>query len=186
MTPILRRVALAGACVALGAFAQAPQKVIPDRSFIRFVSKQMNVPVEGRFRKFDATVAFDPGKPEATKAQFEVELASIDMASEEGESEAKRKTWLNVEGFPKAKFVASSVKSIAPGKFEAAGPLTIKGTTQDIVAPFTLTEAAGVRIVEGQFTLKRLTYKIGEGPWADTDTVADDVLVRFRFALPMK
>ena len=27
---------------------------------IRFVTRQMNVPVEGAFRKFDATVAFDP------------------------------------------------------------------------------------------------------------------------------
>ena len=32
--------------------------------------------------------------------------------------------------------------------------------------------------------MKRLQFKIGEGPWADTDTVADEVLVRFRFVLP--
>jgi polyisoprenoid-binding protein YceI len=70
--------------------------------------------------------------------------------------------------------------------YEAAGSLTIKGASQNVVAPFTLTEAAGTRIVEGQFTMKRLQYKIGEGAWAETDTVADDVLVRFRFALPAK
>ena len=45
---------------------------------------------------------------------------------------------------------------------------------------------AGVRTVDGQFTLKRLKYKIGEGAWSDTDTVADDVQVRFRFTLPTK
>ena len=163
--------------------AAAQQKIIPAKSQIRFVTKQMNVPVEGRFDKFDGSVVFDPAKPEGTKAEFEVDLASIDLGNAEGETEAKRKVWLNVEGFPRAKFVAASVKALGGGKFEARGPLTIKGTSQPIVAPFTMTDAAGMRTVEGQFSLKRLQYKIGEGTWSDTDTVADEVLVRFRFAL---
>ena len=174
-------VAALAACVVT---AQVPQKIVADKSAIRFVTKQMNVPVEGAFRKFDATVAFDPAKPAATKAEFEVDLGSIDLGSAEGETEAKRKPWLDIQAFPKARFVATAVRQTAPGKYEATGALTIKGTTRTIVAPLTLAESAGVRIVEGQFTLKRLQFKIGEGEWSDTDTVADDVLVKFRFAIP--
>jgi polyisoprenoid-binding protein YceI len=170
--------------VSPGVMAQAPQKIDAAKSSIRFVTKQMNVPVEGLFRKFDATVAFDPAKPQSTQAQFEVDLGSIDLGNAEGETEAKRKLWFNVDAFPKAKFVASSVKQLSPGKYEATGALTIKGTTQNIVVPFTLSDAAGSRTVEGQFPLKRLQYKIGEGQWSDTETVADEVLVRFRFVLP--
>jgi len=184
MKRILAGVAMAALLATLPAAAQ--QKVVVDKSTIRFVTKQMNVPVEGRFRKFDATVTFDPAKPEATKAEFEVELASIDLGNAEGETEAKRKAWLNIDAFPKAKFVATSVKSLGSGKFEATGDLSIKGASQKVVAPFTLTEAGGMRVVEGQFPLKRLQYKIGEGPWADTETVADEVLVRFKFTLPSK
>ena len=176
---------LAATLAALGAAAQAPQKIIVAKSTIRFVSKQMNVPVEGQFRKFDATVAFDPAKPQDTRAEFEVDLASIDLANEEGEAEARRKPWLDVAAFPRAKFVAASVRQVAPGRYEASGALTIKGTTRDVVAPFTLSDAGGVRTVEGQFPLRRLQFKIGEGVWSDTDTVADEVLVRFRFALPL-
>ena len=186
MIPISRFIALLACLAAFSALGQAPQKIIPGKSTIRFVATQMNVAVEGQFKKFDATVAFDPAKPQATRAEFEVDLASIDLASEEGETEARRKPWLDVEAFPKAKFVASAVKQIAPGKYEASGPLTIKGTTQIITVPFTLVDADGVRTVAGQFAMKRLQFKIGEGPWADTDTVADEVLVRFRFALPFK
>jgi len=173
------------ACTALPSQAQAPQKVLADKSHIRFAFKQMNVPVEGRFRKFDATVAFDPRKPEATKAEFEVELASIDLGNAEGETEARRKPWLNVEAFPRAKFAAAAVKSTGPGRFEATGPLAIKGVTQNITAPFTLVDAGGMRTVEGQFPLRRLQFRIGEGAWSDTDTVADEVLVRFRFVIPV-
>jgi polyisoprenoid-binding protein YceI len=176
---MLLTVLLAGA-----AFAQ--QKVVADKSYIRFVTKQMNVPVEGRFKKFDANVSFDPAKPEATKAEFEVDLGSIDLGNEEGETEAKRKLWLNVDAFPKARFTAASVKALGPGKFEARGPLAIKGITQQVVAPFTLVEAGGMRVVEGAFTLKRLQYKIGEAQWSDTDTVADEVVVKFKFTLPAK
>lgn len=166
--------------------ASAQQKIVAERSEIRFVSKQMNVPVDGRFRKFDATVTFDPARPEATKAEFDVDLGSIDLGNAEGETEAKRPAWLGVDAFPKAHFAARAVKALGGGRFEASGPLTIKGTSRNIVAPFTLSDAGGMRVVEGQFTLKRLQFKIGEGPWSDPDTVADDVLVRFRFALAAK
>ncbi|OYU92416.1 MAG: polyisoprenoid-binding protein, partial [Burkholderiales bacterium PBB5] len=35
----------------------------------------------------------------------------------------------------------------------------------------------------GSFALKRLAFKIGEGEWADTSMVADDVTVKFKLAL---
>lgn len=170
--------------LALPVEAQAPRKIDASKSYIRFVTRQMNVPVEGRFRRFDATVAFDPARPEATRAEFEVDLASIDLGNEEGETEARRKAWLSVDAYPKARFVVSAVKSTGPGRFLATGPLTIKGISQPVSATFSLAEASGLRTVEGQFSLKRLQYKIGDGPWADTETVADEVVVRFRFAIP--
>jgi polyisoprenoid-binding protein YceI len=166
--------------------AHAQQKIIPEKSFIRFAFTQMNVAVEGKFRKFDATIAFDPARPEATKASFEVDVGSIDLGTDEGNTEAKRKTWLGVDAFPKATFTATSVKALGGGKFEARGPLAIKGASREIAATFTMSDTGGIRTVEGQFPMKRLQYKIGENEWADTDTVADDVLVKFRFAIPVK
>jgi polyisoprenoid-binding protein YceI len=162
------------------------QKILRERSAIRFVTKQMNVPVEGQFRRFDGSVFFDPVKPGATKAEFTVELASIDLGNEEGETEARRKLWLDTSAFPTAKFSATSVKSFGNNRFEATGRLTIKGITHDVTAPFTVTDANLLRTVEGQFPLMRLQYKVGEGQWSDTDTVADEVTVRFRFTVPIR
>ena len=57
--------------------------------------------------------------------------------------------------------------------------------THNAVVPITLKkDAAGNSVAEGSFTLKRLDYKIGEGEWADPDTVANDVVVRVRMVLP--
>lgn len=157
-----------------------------ERSQIRFVSTQMNVPVEGQFRRFDGSVAFNPVNPGATKADFTVDLGSIDLNSEEGETEVKRKPWLDVAAFPSARFATTSVKALGNNRFEATGQLTIKGTSREVVAPFSVTEANLLRTVDGQFTLKRLQFRIGEGEWSDTATVADEILVRFRFTVPVK
>ena len=35
----------------------------------------------------------------------------------------------------------------------------------------------------GVLPIKRLAFRIGEGDWADTSMVADDVQVRFKLAL---
>lgn len=150
------------------------------KSRIGFTFKQMNVPVEGTFPKFTANVVFDSARPETGKAEIEIDLASIDTGSTDGDTEAKRKPWFNVESFPKAKFVASSVKSVGPDRLEVSGPLTIKGRSRDVTAAVTVKREAGGTAFEGAFPLRRLQYAIGEGPWADTETVADEVQVRFR------
>ncbi|MEN9689461.1 MAG: hypothetical protein RI998_1458, partial [Pseudomonadota bacterium] len=61
-----------GMLLALPALAQ--QKLVPAQSEIVFVSKQMGVPVEGRFKKFDAQIAFDPAKAAAGKIAFTVDM----------------------------------------------------------------------------------------------------------------
>jgi polyisoprenoid-binding protein YceI len=172
----------AGGAPAMPAHAQVAATVALDKSYIRFVTKQMNVPVEGRFRKFNANIAFDAKKPAATKAEFEVDLASIDLGNPDGDTEVQRKPWFNTDAFPRAKFVSGTVKALGGDRYEVAGPLTIKGIAQNVaIVASVKSDAAGVSVAEGQFPLKRLLFKIGEGQWADTDTVADEVEVRFRF-----
>lgn len=150
------------------------------KSEIVFISKQMNVPVQGRFRKFTAQVVFDEKNLAASKADIEVDLASIDTGSAEADAEVGKKAWFNTSAFPAAKFSSSSVTSPGAGKYEARGKLSIKGIGKDVVAPFTVKRAGDVVTYEGGFVLKRLQFTIGDGPWSDTDTVADDVQVKFR------
>ncbi|MBI4754837.1 MAG: YceI family protein [Betaproteobacteria bacterium] len=177
--------AAAVAALVLPATAQAAEynRVLADRSQIGFVSKQMGVPVEGRFGRFAAQVSFDPARPDAGRAQIEVDLASIDTGSQEADDEVKSKNWFNVKAFPTARFVSSGLRALGEGRYEIAGRMTLKGRTRDLRLPVTLRQdGSGVRF-EGVFQLKRLEWGIGEGPWADVDTVADEVQVRFRIAL---
>ncbi len=169
----------------LAAGQAGAQGVLIDRSEIRFLSKQMGVNVEGRFRKWKANIVFLPKDPGASKADFEIDLGSIDLASDEAETELKRPSWFDTAKFPVAKFVSSSVRDAGADKYEIAGALTIKGITRDTVVPISVKrDAVGNSVAEGSFTLRRLDFKVGEGQWADPDTVANEVVVRVRMVLP--
>lgn len=163
--------------------ACAQQKVLPAQSEIAFTSKQMGVPVDGKFRKFDAQVAFDPKKPEAAKIGFTIDLASVTLGAAETEAEVAKPDWFNTKAFPQASFQSTSVKATGPGKFDVAGKLAIKGASHDVVVPVTLAQAGANTTATGSFVIKRLDFKIGDGDWKDTSMVANDVVVKFKLAL---
>ncbi|MBL8415963.1 MAG: YceI family protein [Propionivibrio sp.] len=155
-------------------------QVQTEKSALTFVSKQMSVPVEGRFRSFRGRLAFDPAKPAAASAELEIDLVSIDAGSKDANDELAGKAWFNTKVFPVAKFVLTSVKPLGDNRFEVAGRMTIKGRTQDLTAPVTLRQEGNSATLEGSLVLKRADYAIGEGMWADFGTVANEVQVRYR------
>ncbi len=157
------------------------QKVDYNRSQITFVSRQMNVPVEARFNRFTAQISFNAAKPETSKAAIDIDIGSFDISNDEINTEVRKKEWFDTKSFPKATFVSSTVRALSGGRYEAHGPLTIKGRTNEITAPFTVkTDAAGNSIFEGTFNIRRLQHNIGEGLWKDTDLVADEVQIKFK------
>jgi polyisoprenoid-binding protein YceI len=151
-----------------------------NKSALSFVSKQMNVPVEGQFKSFRSKIAFDPAKPAAAKAEFEIDLASIDAGSKDANDEVATKAWFDTKAFPLAKFVATSVKPLGNNRFEVAGKMSIKGRTLDLTTPVTLRQEGNSATFEGSLVLKRADYAIGEGMWADFGTVANEVQIKFR------
>ena len=162
----------------------ATQGVLVDKSEIRFTSKQMGVNVDGRFRKWSANIAFLPNDLAKSSAVFEIQLASIDLASEDSESEVKGAVWFDTAKFPVARFASTSMKDVGGGKYEVAGTLTMKGISKPAVVPVTVTkDSAGNTVADGTFAVKRLDFKLGVGEWADTGTVANDVIVKFRMVL---
>lgn len=170
---------LAAACAQAAEYSQ----FVREKSTLAFGYKQMGVTADGRFRRFDAQLAFDPARPEAGRARFEVEMASIDTGSAEADEEVKGKNWFDVTRFPAARFVSSAIKPLGGNRYEVAGTLTIKGASREVRAPVSFTNQGSTGQFEGAFTIKRLDYKIGEGVWSDLETVADEVQVKFRIAV---
>jgi len=161
----------------------AQQRVLPAMSEIGFTSRQMGVPVQGRFRTFDAQVDFDPNHPESARIVLHIDLASASIGTAETEAELAKPGWFDTRHYPQASFSSSSVKPAAAGRFDVVGKLTLKGTTREITVPVTLQRTADTTTASGNLALHRLDYRIGDGDWSDPSLVADEVQVRFKFAL---
>jgi polyisoprenoid-binding protein YceI len=174
---------LALALAAVPAMPLHAQQVVPKRSEIAFTSKQMGVPVNGRFGRFDARVVFDPDLPEAATIGFTIDLASVSLGTAEVEAEIAKPEWFDTKHFPQASFASRSIRATGPGRYEVSGSLTIKGRQQDVVVPVTLTRSGASATASGSFVIRRLEFGIGDGDWNDTSLVADDVRVRFSLAL---
>jgi hypothetical protein len=112
----MKRIALAllasFAFAATTAHAVEYGEVQPDKSRIAFDYQQMGVAMQGTFGKFASALRFDPAAPQTASARIEVELASVDTGSEEGDDEVARKTWFDTKGFPVARFESSTVKPL--------------------------------------------------------------------------
>ena len=162
------------------AFALAQQKLVPPESSVGFTARQMGVPVEGHFRKFDAQVAFDPAKPDAAKISFTVDTGSATMGVKENDVELPKADWFNVAKFPKASFASTAIKPLGGDKYNVAGKLTIKGVTQNVQMPVTIAKSGANLVASGTLPIKRTAFKVGDGDWSDTSMVADEVTISFK------
>ena len=166
-----------------GNTAYAAQALVPAQSTISFSAKQMGVPLQGQFKKFDAKLNFDTAKPEASSIHFSVDTGSATLGSKETDAELPKADWFNVAKFPQATFDSSAVKALGGGKYQVDGKLSIKGQSQNVSVPVQLTQSGSTTTATGTLPLKRLQFKIGEGDWADTSMVADEVNVTFKLTL---
>lgn len=172
------------------AAASAPLPAQPGRAAgdeIVFTSRQMGVPVDGRFRRFDARVAFDPRQPAGASIAVDVDLASVELGTADIEAELAKPDWFDTRAHPRATFRSSAVRALGGGRYEVSGALAIKGIARDVVVPVTLAGGGtGPTTATGAFVIRRGEFRIGEGEWGDTSLVADEVRIRFamRLAVP--
>ncbi|MDE1989102.1 MAG: YceI family protein [Betaproteobacteria bacterium] len=177
----LERIVVAALLLAAGASWGAG--LIPEKSSLSFVGKQMGAPVEGRFRHFDGDIVFKPADLAHSHARIEVDLASIDLASDESESEIKGKSWFHVAAHPKAVFESTGIRALGGDRYEVKGRLTVKGITRELTLPLQVHSVGGSTVAEGSTVLRRTDFNVGEGVWADPDSVALEVRVNYKMTL---
>ncbi len=172
------------ALAAAAALAQPkPAQLQAAGSEIGFTTRQMGVPVEGKFGKFSAQITLDPKQPESGSVAFSIDTASARFGSPELDAEVPKPIWLSAAKFPQATFQSTAIKGVGAGRFEVAGRLVIKGQVRDIVVPVALVQSGAGSSASGSFVIQRLAFQVGEAEWADTSLLANDVTVRFKLVL---
>jgi polyisoprenoid-binding protein YceI len=148
-----------------------------DGGRLGFVASWEGSEFDGVFHKFDANVAFDPADLADSRFDIEVDVTSADTQSSDRDDALGDPEWFDFPHHPKASFVSSSIAAAGDGRYEAKGTLTIKGVSRDITFPFTWQEQNGAAELKGETTLLRTDFHIGEGEWAEDDTIGMKVRV---------
>ncbi|WP_283180761.1 YceI family protein [Pseudomonas svalbardensis] len=154
-------------------------------STISFTFKQFSSRVYGTFRKFEATLDFDTANPSAGRAALTIQLDSIDAGSSDANSELQKPAWFNTATYPVATFESTGVKVLGNNHYSITGKLTLRGITREVEVPVLLKTDNAIGIFDGQLTLKRSDFKVGEGEWAG-GVVSDKINIRFRMVAPQQ
>jgi cytochrome b561/polyisoprenoid-binding protein YceI len=158
-------------------------EIIKEDSNVSFTATVQGTAFDGGFERFDGEIQFDPENLAASRADIKIDLASVKSGSSERDEYMVAPAWFNTESFPESQFLATEFQKIDENQYVAVGDLRIKDTSMPVSLPFTLTietDEAGNNIanMQGELTIERLDYGLGEGQWGDLSTVANEVLIR--------
>ncbi len=184
------RLAVLGLVIAVAPPAEAgpgdPWKVDTETSSITFTAKQMNVPVKGTFTAYQAAIVFDAEQPDKASIKLEFETVGVKTGNAQADQALPGAEWFNAAEHPVATFEASGFKPNGNGKFDISGKLSIKGHSEQITIKASIATSqddgdSGSMIAKasGETTISRTAFKVGEGQWSSTATIADEVVIAF-------
>ena len=166
------------------AIADGEAWTIEEGSTLGFVALQQGSEVKGTFENFDALIVFDPDDLETSRIDVDIDVASIDTGQQSRDDTLNSPSFFDTATWPSAAFKSQSITATGDGQYEAAGTLTIRDVTMDVVLPFSLDirphpddPAREIAEAKGALPTLRLDYGVGQGDWASTTTVADEVVI---------
>lgn len=164
------------------AFAAVQWKMQPTESQLSFVGTQAGAKFEGKFEKFTADIKFDPKALAASRFDVTIDTNSVNTRDDERDSTLKGADLFAVKQFPTAHYVAEAFAAKG-NAYTATGKLTIRNVTKDMPIEFTFEENSAGAWLKGTASIKRLDFGVGQGEWKDTESVANEVTVKFALLL---
>lgn len=145
--------------------------------------------INGSANGVSGTVKFDPENPAATTGKIVVAADTLHVPNPMMKDHLHGAQWMDVANNKEITFEAKELKNVKTDgnktTAEAAGTLTIKGTSKEMTVPVTLTylkDKLGLRVpnmngdllvIRADFSVKRSDF--GINPAAPEDKVSDEI-----------
>jgi len=102
-------------------------------SHIGFSVKHVLSMVPGEFKDFDGSFSFDEKKPEASKINVTIQVASISTDNEKRDGHLKSPDFFDADKLPTVTFVSKKVEAAGDKTYKVTGDLTLHGVTKSVV-----------------------------------------------------
>lgn len=180
MRTLLTRAAITPLVFLAGMQAEAATwELDPNESRVVFHYSYEGTPYEGEFKDVSATFDIDPTRPGACAFEVTIPIEEISVDSREVKDYLLDIELFDVDQFPTATFSAENCELQSMSSFVADGTLTIRDVTKPMSFPFEFE----VEMYDGQprfhltseVTIQRLEFGVGQGYWANTAAIPNDV-----------
>lgn len=120
------------AVVATSPDAGGTYKIDPVHSTVIFSTTHLNTSRSyGRFDDIAGTITLDAAKPEASKVEIQIQVASLNTNNKDRDAHLRGPDFFDVKEFPVATFQSKSVKN-TDRNWEVAGTLALHGVKKDV------------------------------------------------------
>lgn len=133
------------------------------------------------FRKFDATIDFNPDRPDESTVEAVIDAASIESLVPALNEHLRAPDLFDVEKFPEITFRSTGALKISSETGKLSGDLTIKGITKPVTLDVTLNKAAVNPISKNETLGISATAELLRSDWeldAYAPAVSDEVQLR--------
>lgn len=163
-----------------GLASQTPWAVDYAKSELSFTATQNDAPVTSSFKKFTCDIVFDPENLAASKIKVIVDMSSVHSEYEDLITTLKSTDWFGVDQFSTATFQSITIRHKVNNHYSAQGRLTIRDKSKPVTLEFTMEKYTSTQAqAKGHFNIKRIDFGVGQGEWASTDDISNDVMVNF-------
>jgi polyisoprenoid-binding protein YceI len=139
--------------------------------------------VQGRFTDYAGTIIFDPDNLKESEISFEIKVKSIDTGISKRDKHLRSKDFFNSSKYPLITFVSSNISKAGENIYNVTGNLTIKGVSTELILPLRyegmkdhpFSKGSDVVGFNGQLSLDRLAYAVGDGKYYKMGAVGKDV-----------
>lgn len=167
--------------IPMSVYASVSQwKIIPNESSITFTGTQNNAPASGSFKKFTGEIAFDPNQLSKSTVHIVIDMSSLTSSYSTFTDTLQSADWFDIKKYPQAIYEATHFTKTGNNTYQANGNLTIRDKTLPITLTFNAEPLSNTKVrAKGSVMIKRLDYGVGQGQWADTSLVKNEVQVNF-------
>ncbi|MFV0277648.1 MAG: YceI family protein, partial [Parahaliea sp.] len=112
------------------------------------------------------------------------QIAGVNTRSEERDMSLPGPEWFDSDQFPSATYIASRFRALPDSQqLVAEGRLTLKGIERPVALTFTWQDNGDHALLDGEATLDRRQFDIGNGMWAQDPTVGFEVEIQVKLRL---
>lgn len=162
----------------------AEWQLVKEDSALTFSGRQLGQGFDGRIEEFSASICFDESDLDGAEVILDIDLTSITTGIADRDEILAAEEWLDTARYPRAEINIRGVNRLGPNAYTTEAEITIKGTTRVMPLPFTLNLIENT--AQGEVTIDRRDFKIGDGEWGKSEKwVGFPIIIGFHFSAQM-